>query len=72
MATGHITRTHMHGLNMYQLSCNMEEICMEKHVKYQCKSYGIDLMRKGLVVFYKILEMFWPDERLYDISKLDY
>ena len=70
-ATGQITHTGMRSLNMYQLSCNMEEICMEKFVKYQCKFYDLDSMRKWLVVLYKRLEMFWPDECLCEISKED-
>ena len=40
MATGHITRTRMRFMNVYQLSCNMEEIFMEKYVTYLCKFYG--------------------------------
>ena len=45
-ATGQLTHTRMCCLNMYQLNGNMEEIFMDKYVKYQCKFCGIDLMRK--------------------------
>jgi hypothetical protein len=45
---------------------------MEKYIKYWCKFYGIDLVRKLLVVVCKRLEIYWPDKCLCEDSEQDY